>query len=315
VDPGHGDTEATDHYRIGPSGEREEWINMRVGIALKQLLEKAGANVLMTREEDVPVPLSERSKLAVDQHVDAFVSIHHNATADSSVNFPIIYFRGYVSENQASVLLARILMKTLSKDLYTNHNPGTIASDYIIFPKKGLDVLRGTYGIPAVLAEASFFTNPPEEQRLKYPDYNRCEAKAYFEALKLFFSNTKPSIYEMNSCVEVLKPFKVLEEEARMNPKSLKWKTNFINGLEMYYKKDSVSLKRALSLFTTSARSFPDSWLARQAHCYRAKIFEELKRVDKQHDEEIRIAEFFVPLLRNKSHLKKISEAVPTTPS
>ena len=30
IDPGHGGTAAVDSYRVGPSGEREEWIDLRV---------------------------------------------------------------------------------------------------------------------------------------------------------------------------------------------------------------------------------------------------------------------------------------------
>ena len=38
VDPGHGGTAATDSYRVGVAGEREEWINLRVALALKKML-------------------------------------------------------------------------------------------------------------------------------------------------------------------------------------------------------------------------------------------------------------------------------------
>ncbi len=40
IDPGHGGTSATDSFRVGPSGEREEWINLRVALHLKKMLEK-----------------------------------------------------------------------------------------------------------------------------------------------------------------------------------------------------------------------------------------------------------------------------------
>lgn len=42
IDPGHGGTAATDSYRVGPGGEREEWINLRVGLLLQKMLEKKG---------------------------------------------------------------------------------------------------------------------------------------------------------------------------------------------------------------------------------------------------------------------------------
>ena len=74
IDPGHGGSAATDSYRQGPTGEREEWIDLRVGILLKDLLEERGAKVLLTRSEDVTFPLAARSKMAIDNKADFFVS-------------------------------------------------------------------------------------------------------------------------------------------------------------------------------------------------------------------------------------------------
>jgi len=307
LDPGHGGTADTDQYRVGPSGEREEWINLRVSLALKQLLESKGANIVMTREEDINVPLSKRAEIAIEHQADVFVSIHHNATADPSVNFPIIYFHGNASENQAGVLLGRLLVESLSKELYENHNPASLVSDRVIFPGGGTAVLRGTYGIPAVLAEASFFTNPEEEQRLKDSDYNRREAQAYMEALQAFFSKKRLPIYDKDSRVEV-EPFRALQEEERMKPIAKKWRVNFIKGHELFQKGDSLSLHKALKLFTISARSFPDSWLARQAHSYRAKILGETESHDKQQETETRVAEYYIPLQRNNKYLEKLGK-------
>lgn len=45
IDPGHGGTAATDHYRVGKGGEREEWINLRVALLLKKMLEDKQATV------------------------------------------------------------------------------------------------------------------------------------------------------------------------------------------------------------------------------------------------------------------------------
>jgi N-acetylmuramoyl-L-alanine amidase len=78
-------------------GEREEWINLRVALELKGLLEAKGARVILTRTTDVDVPLAARAKLARDVQADLLLSIHHNAAADRSANFPIIYYHGHAS--------------------------------------------------------------------------------------------------------------------------------------------------------------------------------------------------------------------------
>ncbi|WP_353722828.1 N-acetylmuramoyl-L-alanine amidase [Dyadobacter sp. 676] len=218
IDPGHGGTAATDSYRVGPGGEREEWINLRVGLLLQKLLEKKGARVVMTRVEDIQVPLPDRATLAKNRKADLFVSIHHNATADSSVNFPIIYFHGNKSENVASVDFGKELAARLLKYLHKPGTPVSLVSDFTIFADAGASVLRNTYGIPAVLAEASFFTNPSEEQRLKQPEHNRREAMAYLEAVIAFFSKPVAPIAAKNSKVPAIPPFKVFQEAERMTP-------------------------------------------------------------------------------------------------
>jgi len=116
VDPGHGGTAEYDDYRVGPDGEREEWINLRVALLLRDKLEERGARVILTRTKDVEVELADRALLAVENEVDAFVSVHHNATADPDVNFPIVYYHGNASENQASVLLAKAMAGRMSEE-------------------------------------------------------------------------------------------------------------------------------------------------------------------------------------------------------
>jgi N-acetylmuramoyl-L-alanine amidase len=253
VDPGHGGTALTDSYRVGRAGEREEWVNLRVALALREKLEAKGATVIMTRTEDKIVTLPERAKLAVDNKADLFVSIHHNATADSTVNFPIIYFHGNGSENQASVALGKALASRLLKHLYKGKKPVSVVSDFTVFAESGASVLRNTYGIPAILAEASFFTNAEEEQRLKSPDYNEREATAYTEALEAFFSKPIVKVLPKNSIVPVIPPFKVFQEAERMTPIAKRWKQDFMEGEKLMKQKDSGSLQEAYELFTLGA--------------------------------------------------------------
>ena len=68
-------------------------------------------------------------------------------------------------------------------------------------------MLRHSYGIPGVIGEASFFTNPEEEQRLRDPAWNRREAEAYVRALADFFAEPVPPIRPKES-VPPLEPFR-----------------------------------------------------------------------------------------------------------
>ncbi len=53
LDPGHGGKSLeVDGWKMGPTGVREAEMNLRVGLMLRQLLERAGATVGMTRTEE-----------------------------------------------------------------------------------------------------------------------------------------------------------------------------------------------------------------------------------------------------------------------
>ena len=293
LDPGHGGTALTDSYRVGKNGEREEWIDLRVALLLKQLLEEKGAIVIMTRIADTDVSLEARSQMAKENNADVFISIHHNATADRNVNFPIIYFHGAASENAAGVQLAKDVAETFQEDFFKRKTPVSVVSDYTIFPSRGASVLRNTYGIPAILAEASFFTNEEEELQLKAHDHNKNEAVAYLRALEKFFSKPAPPIHD-KKIPALLPVFKVLEEAERMQPDALKWREDFEEGKKLMRKKDTASLRKAYDLFTRSARSFPDSYVAQDCHRYRAAILGRLGQDKEAAEEKLRAKEFYV---------------------
>ncbi|QHT67867.1 N-acetylmuramoyl-L-alanine amidase [Rhodocytophaga rosea] len=295
IDPGHGGTAATDSYRIGPTGEREEWINLRVAMLVKEMLEKKGAKVVLTRSDDSNISLDERVNLAKENKAHIFLSIHHNATADSTVNFPIVYFHGNASENQESVAFGKEVILQLRKALFTKNTPVSLVSDHTIFPMAGARVLRGTYGMPAILAEASFFTHSPEEQRLKNREYNQREAIAFVKALENYFAKPATTVLPKNSRVEVV-PFKVFQEAERMSPIAKLWREDMETGKKLLQKQDSASLQQAYEYFTRSVRSFPDSYVAEQCHRFRIEILEKTGKMSEAIQEKQRLAEFYVPV-------------------
>jgi N-acetylmuramoyl-L-alanine amidase len=297
LDPGHGDTDDTDQYRVGPTGEREEWINLRVALKLQQLLEESGANVLMTRTEDLHVELADRAKLAVENDADLFLSIHHNAIADTAANFPIVYFHGYVSENQASVQFARQVASQLRYDLFGGDGPAVVASDHTIFPTSGTAVLRHSYGIPGVISEASFFTHPAEEERLKDPDYNQLEAESLYRAIRNYFEKEPLPIHEKQSRIE-LPPFDVFQAAERMSPEGLRWKENFKEAQRLLESGEPDELKKAYEQASESVRAFADSPKARAAHLLRAEALDRLGRNEDAKIARLRAEEFYVEIDR-----------------
>lgn len=291
IDPGHGGTAASDSYRVGPTGEREEWVNLRVALLLRDMLEQRGARVVLTREEDRAVALRARAELAREAGADAFISIHHNATADPNANFPIVYYHGYASQNAAGVALARRLAQRLNQKLFEGSAQPSVVSDHVIFPGSGTAVLRHSYGIPGVIGEASFFTNPAEEQRLRQPEHNRREAEAYVLALRDFFSEPVPAVLPADQA-RALTPFTAAQESERMAGVARRWHEDYLQA-RLLMDEPAGDLERAYDLLTRSVRSFPDSPIAGPAHLLRARILEHWGRDRDAAEARRRVREFY----------------------
>ena len=97
IDPGHGGEDGGDNsteppgYKAGPSGAKEAHMNLRVSLLLRRLLSDAGANVVLTRDSDSTIGLRERAEVANNAKrldgqtgADLFVSVHHNASSNST---------------------------------------------------------------------------------------------------------------------------------------------------------------------------------------------------------------------------------------
>ena len=297
VDAGHGGTASTDSYRVGPGGEREEWIDLRVAKLLRGELQRRGARVLMTRTRDVPVDLARRAQVAVEGRADLFVSVHHNAAADPAVDFPVVYFHGNSSENLAGVALARAVASRLDQALFGARGTPAVVSDFAIFPGRGAAVLRLSYGIPGVISEASFFTDPDEERRLRDDSYDRREAQALALAVEDFLARPVPPMEEVGSRVE-LPPFAVFQEEERMKPEARQWRAAFEEGRALVERGDAASLARAYERLEFSVKAFPDSPIAGECHRLRSEILGRQGRRDDAETERRRSVEHYVDLAR-----------------
>lgn len=180
LDPGHGGQGHIPDYKRGPTGLREAEINLEVAKYLQTLLEKVGAIVIMTRTDDSFVSLADRSEIANENNVDFFISLHHNGIDDKpDINYTSTWYHGDADDSRPSLDLARYLQRSVSDALQLPKSPSTgLYSDKLVVAS-GFGVLRLTV-CPAVVCEASFYTNPEEEARLKDDGYLKREAYGYF---------------------------------------------------------------------------------------------------------------------------------------
>jgi N-acetylmuramoyl-L-alanine amidase len=192
IDPGHGARGNFDG-RKGPTGLREEEVNLRVGLILRAMLIAAGADVKIVRDRDVDISLEDRVKAAKEYKPDIFISIHHNGSArpaDKGLNFASILLWGNRENNPASCDLGEKLLEETRKVIPS----ANLVSDYSVFRETGALVLRETGDLcPGVLGEFGFFSDRTHEAKLKTEEYNVTEAECYFNAISDFFKRGVPT--------------------------------------------------------------------------------------------------------------------------
>ena len=179
LDPGHGGQAHLPNYKRGPTGLREAEMNLRVALYLHEFLREAGAVVFMTRTDDSFVSIPDRSELANKNAVDFFISLHHNFFSNPETNYTSTWYHQDADDSRASLDLARYVQQGVADTLrLPQFTPTGLYSDRLVIPS-GFGVLRQTKR-PAILCEASFYSNPEEEQRLRKESYNKREAYGYF---------------------------------------------------------------------------------------------------------------------------------------
>ncbi|MBU0618356.1 MAG: N-acetylmuramoyl-L-alanine amidase [Planctomycetes bacterium] len=195
LDPGHGGDAHKRAFKRGPTGVREAEFNLRVANYLRALLTEAGAEVLLTREEDVDLSLAERAAIANEWGADLFISLHHNAIGGKpQVNRTTVWYHNDVDYRPSNLDLARYLCYGLYDSIALPQITGIpLHSDQLMY-ESGFGILRHA-DVTAALTESSFFTNPEEEQRLRDPEYNLLEAHGLFIALAKYAAAGLPRAY------------------------------------------------------------------------------------------------------------------------
>ncbi|MEO8227565.1 MAG: N-acetylmuramoyl-L-alanine amidase, partial [Gemmatimonadota bacterium] len=170
VDPGHPPAGAT-----GPTGLREAQANLGIALILRDLLQDAGARVVMTRTTDAPVELYPRTRLADTLGADLLISIHNNALPDGvnpfTNNGTSVFYN-----HPRSVPLAQAVDRALVARLGVR-NLGIGRGD--------LALVRPTW-MPAILTEGLFLMLPDQENALRSPEGQRLYAQGVFDGIREF---------------------------------------------------------------------------------------------------------------------------------
>lgn len=196
IDPGHGGSQSGTRNVI--TGRYEKDYTLDWARRLGPLLEQSRWRVAYTRTSDVTLSLADRVAFAESQHAHLFISLHFNATGDTSsgpagletycvtpMGRPSTITRGYEDDsrltfpnNRFDAENLRYAMRLHSAILQVN---GQL--DRGVRHARFLDVLTAQ-NRPAVLIEGGYLSNPTEAKRVADPAYRQKLAEAVAKALE-----------------------------------------------------------------------------------------------------------------------------------
>lgn len=204
VNPGHGGHDSDDRnvavppFKQGdPEGYWESNSNLVKGLDLRDMLQKFGARVMMSRVTNTTADdrgLHEIGYEANAYGADFFFSIHSNATGTSSrVNQPLMLYRGFTNDpvSPEAKEMSLILNKQLLENQVTSWSSTNtwLAGDYDFYDwgvGVGLGVLR-KLTVPGMLSEGSYHDYIPETYRLLNKDYCWLEAYHFTKSVMEYF--------------------------------------------------------------------------------------------------------------------------------
>lgn len=194
LDPGHGGDEPG---AVGPGGSRETDVNLAVAQEAKRLLEAHGATAVLTRTADYRVTLESRAAIATALRPLLFISIHHNAEPDGAHAGPgsETYFQIASADSKRA---AGLIYEEVERAFATYDIAWVGDSDAGAKYRRRADggdyygILNRSAGVPAVLSEAAFISNPPEEALLADPSFRAVEAAAITRAVIRFATTSDP---------------------------------------------------------------------------------------------------------------------------
>ena len=169
IDPGHG---GNDHGTIGVRGTDEKNVNLKTAELLKSKLRAAGANVVLTRESDIYVDLRKRVSVAHQVEADAFISLHYDATEDSSISGITTYYTNSYQQELAEYVHAGLAKKASIRDR------GVQPGNYLVLRENRQK---------AILIELGFLSNANEERTITTDYYREQATLGIYQGLLSYF--------------------------------------------------------------------------------------------------------------------------------
>ncbi|WP_228547456.1 N-acetylmuramoyl-L-alanine amidase [Filobacillus milosensis] len=174
VDAGHGDWDPG----AAVNGAEEKDIVLSVTKNVRDRLERLGANVILTRNNDYFLSLEERVALSRSVYNDLFVSIHANSFSDPSVDGSEVF---YSDSKYGNVDEGRFLAMELQQELVQMaemDDRGVRDADFWVIYKNGS---------PAALVELGFMTSPSDLEKLLNSNHRYLYADSITQGIIEYF--------------------------------------------------------------------------------------------------------------------------------
>lgn len=174
LDAGHGGEDGG--TASGTVNEKD--INLSVTMYLKEYLEQADVDVILTRSKDEYLSLDERTEIANGTKADLFVSVHCNYYEDSSSIYGVecYYYPGLEDGRKCAETLLDAV-----RDNQDIHVRNAKEEDYY--------VLKHTQ-MTAVLVEIGYLSNPKECKNLTDSTYQKALARELAEGILQSLDNS-----------------------------------------------------------------------------------------------------------------------------
>ncbi len=178
LDPGHGDYDAGTTSLDGKRLEKDD--TLAIGLKVRQELQNAGVDVIMTRDDDSFLSLEERSDLANKQGADLFVSLHRNAY-DGKISGVEIWVHN--KKPELDTTLAQNIMDKLD-EAGISDNRG-VQYGYIGMPMDNYYVNAESH-MPSCLVELGFMTDDTDNKLFdeKLDDYAKAISEGVIQSAK-----------------------------------------------------------------------------------------------------------------------------------
>lgn len=178
IDPGHGGPQ--DSGAVSPTGVREKTVALIVSKLVREELVNRGANVVMTRVEDVDLDLPPRVEMIQKEEPAIAISIHYNALPDNgdAINTKGVgAFWFHPQAHSLAMFLHNYLVAKLNRPSY-----GVFWNN--------LAMTRPAV-TPSVLMELGFTINPEEFEWIVNPTEQKKLASAIAQGITEWFASVQ----------------------------------------------------------------------------------------------------------------------------